>query len=155
MNQTVRSLIKFNHPIFDEIEENCRTYKKQEWNDELIVVTFDLHFEIRGCGYSFPCDSAGNVCADELPTEARKNYDFALHYAELGRWEIVAVRPYIKRYRTCDCGSGIEPEWEYDARGIELCRACPKCRSHKLRGFRHEVLTNSSYECDELVEADY
>jgi hypothetical protein len=155
MNQTVRSLIKFNHPIFDEIEINCLTFKKQEYDDEYLLVTFDLQFEINNSGYSFPCDSAGNVCVENLSVEGRKNYDFALLHAERGRWQNICVRPYIKRYRTCDCGSGEIPEEEYDARGIYLCRACPSCRSRKLRGYRQDVLTNSNYECGELIEADY
>jgi hypothetical protein len=155
MNPAIASRIQFTHPIFDEIETNCRTYKKQEWDDELLVVTFDLHFEIRGNGYAFSCDSAGNVFEDELSEEGLKNYKFALYHAELGRWDSISVRPYIKRFRLCECGSGLEPEWQYDARGIELCRACPKCRSRKLRGYRQDVLTNSNYDCDEQVEADY
>ena len=154
MNPNVRSLIQFNHPIFDEIETNCRTYKKQEF-DELIVVEFDLHFATKGGGYAFPCDSAGNVIVEELPAEAGINYNFCLSCAEKGCWDKIHVRPYIKRYRTCDCGSGLDPEEQYDARGIYITRACSKCVGEKLRGYRHEVLTNSNYECDELIESDY
>jgi len=56
--------------------------------------------------------------------------------------------------RLCDCGSGEYSEWEYDARGIELCRCCDKCRNQRLAGFRPEVLTNPDYECDEDIEPD-
>ena len=40
--------------------------------------------------------------------------------------------------------------WEYDARGIELCRVCDKCRKAKLARYRPEVLTDSQYEADDL-----
>lgn len=155
MNPTVRSQIQFKHPIFDEITENCRTFKKQEFDDELIVVEFDLHFDTKGCGYCFPCDSAGNVIIEELPEEAGINYNRALRMAELGYWKTISVRPHIMRYQTCECGSGLNPEEQFDARGIYLCRACEKCAPQKLRGYRQEVLTNSNYECDELIESDY
>ena len=42
--------------------------------------------------------------------------------------------------RLCDCGSGLTSEWERDAQGIELCRACPQCRTEKLRRYRPEIL---------------
>jgi hypothetical protein len=45
--------------------------------------------------------------------------------------------------------------WEYDARGIPLAKVCDKCRKEKLRGFRPEVLTDSSYEADEDIDGDY
>jgi hypothetical protein len=44
--------------------------------------------------------------------------------------------------------------WEYDARGIELCRVCDKCKAAKLAGYRHEVLTDSQYEADEPIEPE-
>jgi len=56
---------------------------------------------------------------------------------------------------TCDCGSGIEPEPEYDARGIYLCRACAKCRRDKLSRYRTDVLTNPNYEADEPIDEEY
>ncbi len=47
-----------------------------------------------------------------------------------------------------------ESWWEYDARGIPLCRVCSKCRAEKLKGYRREVLTNSQYEADEQIEPE-
>lgn len=44
--------------------------------------------------------------------------------------------------------------WENDARGIPLARVCDKCIDHKLKGYRPEVLTNPSYECDEPIEPE-
>lgn len=44
--------------------------------------------------------------------------------------------------------------WEYDARGIELCKVCDVCVDEKLAVYRPEVLTDSQYECDEDVEPD-
>ena len=57
--------------------------------------------------------------------------------------------------KPCPCGSGKNSWWESDARGIPLARVCVDCRDKKLSKFRPEVLTNSNYECDEVVEADY
>lgn len=48
-----------------------------------------------------------------------------------------------------------ESWWEYDARGIPLCRVCPKCKKERLNGYRPEVLTNSQYQADEPIEPDY
>jgi len=42
--------------------------------------------------------------------------------------------------------------WEYDARGIELCKVCSFCRGEKLAQFRPEVLYNPNYEHDEDIE---
>lgn len=47
-----------------------------------------------------------------------------------------------------------ESWWEYDARGIPLCRVCPKCKKERLKGYRPEVLTNSQYQADEPIEPD-
>jgi len=55
---------------------------------------------------------------------------------------------------TCNCGSGLWSAWEYDARGIPLCRACDSCRKKKLSGYRPEVLTNSNYAADESIEPE-
>lgn len=56
---------------------------------------------------------------------------------------------------TCDCGSGLEAEAEYDARGIYLCRACTKCRRDKLSKYRSDVLHNPNYEADEPIDEEY
>lgn len=45
--------------------------------------------------------------------------------------------------------------WEYDARGIPLCKVCPECKEQKLKRYRKEVLNDSNYECDEVIEDDY
>jgi len=55
-------------------------------------------------------------------------------------------------WRECGCGSGLASEWELDARGIELGRMCPSCRTERLAGFRPEVLTDPGYEADEEIE---
>ena len=38
--------------------------------------------------------------------------------------------------KKCLCGSGLEKDEEYDARGIFLTYACDKCREKKLAGYR-------------------
>lgn len=54
----------------------------------------------------------------------------------------------------CPCGSGRDSWWENDARGIPLCRVCPKCRTKKLAGYRHDVLTDPNYSADEAIDED-
>jgi hypothetical protein len=56
--------------------------------------------------------------------------------------------------RPCPCGSGLESQWQHDARGIELCRTCPKCHAGKMRGYRPDVLTDARYWADEAIEPD-
>jgi hypothetical protein len=60
-------------------------------------------------------------------------------------------------------------EWQYDAKGIPLCRTCPKCEKAKLATYRPSVLTEeqqmiafgkvvaeSNYDgVEECLEADY
>jgi hypothetical protein len=58
------------------------------------------------------------------------------------------------RERPCPCGSGLPSQWQYDARGIELCRTCRKCHRSKMAQYRPEVLRDPNYECDEAIEAD-
>lgn len=44
--------------------------------------------------------------------------------------------------------------WEYDARGIPLCRVCDSCKKEKLSRYRPEVLNDANYEADEDIEPD-
>ena len=52
----------------------------------------------------------------------------------------------------CPCGSGLESEWQCDARGIELCRTCPQCHQAVMSRYRPDVLTHPNYEADEPCE---
>jgi hypothetical protein len=56
--------------------------------------------------------------------------------------------------RLCPCGSGKPSWWEHDARGIELCRVCDKCRKEKLARYRPDVLEDPNYWHDEPIEED-
>ena len=56
--------------------------------------------------------------------------------------------------RPCPCGSNLPSAWQYDARGIELCRTCDKCHAAKMRGYRADVLTDANYWADEPIEED-
>jgi len=48
-----------------------------------------------------------------------------------------------------------EIRWvERDARGIDLCRVCDKCRNAKLSRYRPEVLSNPRYWHDEPIYPD-
>lgn len=62
--------------------------------------------------------------------------------------------PWLKPIRPCPCGSGKPRSWQYDARGIELCRTCEDCHERKMAGYRREVLNNPAYEADEPIEED-
>ena len=56
---------------------------------------------------------------------------------------------------SCEGGQHEDPNWtwwEYDARGIELCKVCSFCRKEKLAKYRPEVLTDSQYTADEDIE---
>jgi len=56
--------------------------------------------------------------------------------------------------RPCPCGSHRESWWEYDARGIPLCRVCERCRTEKLSHYRPDVLTDPSYWHDEPIDEE-
>jgi len=56
--------------------------------------------------------------------------------------------------RECNCGSGQIAEAEYDARGIFLTYACPKCKRQKLSKYRQDVLDNPNYEANEPIEPE-
>ena len=58
------------------------------------------------------------------------------------------------RVRPCPCGSGNPSQWQYDARGIELCRTCEDCHEEKMKRYRPEVLEDSNYWADEPIEED-
>lgn len=58
-------------------------------------------------------------------------------------------------YRTCPCGSGEISWWEHDAKGIPLCRVCPKCEKEKLSKYRPEILSGYTQDdVDEPIEGD-
>jgi hypothetical protein len=54
----------------------------------------------------------------------------------------------------CPCGSGLPSTWQYDARGIELCRTCEKCHDTKMKSYRSEVLTDPHYWASEPIEPE-
>lgn len=56
--------------------------------------------------------------------------------------------------RPCPCGSGKLSYWQYDARGIELCRTCDDCHDKKMAGYRPDVLNDPNYWADEPIDAD-
>ena len=61
-----------------------------------------------------------------------------------------------RKHYPCPCGKVDDAYswWEYDARGIPLCRVCDHCVEEKLSHYRPEVLNNSSYHADEPIEED-
>jgi hypothetical protein len=62
----------------------------------------------------------------------------------------------MSRYdtRPCPCGSGLPSRWQYDARGIELCRTCAKCHKKAMGKYRKDVLTDANYWADEPIDPD-
>ena len=48
-----------------------------------------------------------------------------------------------------------EPSWwAKDARGIELCRVCDRCKKEKLARYRPEILSGyNQHDVDEEIEA--
>lgn len=56
----------------------------------------------------------------------------------------------LKRHK-CETSSSW---WEYDARGIPLCRVCSVCKEAKLSRYRKDVLSNPDYWHDEPIEED-
>lgn len=58
------------------------------------------------------------------------------------------------RPRPCPCGSGQLSHWQFDARGIELCRTCPACHQEKMARYRPEVLVDPAYDADEAIDPD-
>lgn len=63
----------------------------------------------------------------------------------------------MSRYdpKPCECGSGEPSEWLFDGNGIELCRACPKCKKEKLSKYRPEILRPyTQADVDEPIEPE-
>jgi hypothetical protein len=58
------------------------------------------------------------------------------------------------RTQKCGCASGLDSEWYFDARGIEICRACVKCWPAKKARYRPEVLSDPHYVANEPIEAE-
>lgn len=54
--------------------------------------------------------------------------------------------------RPCPCGSGKPSTWQFDARGIPLCRTCQDCHKEKMSKYRKDVLTNPRYVANEPIE---
>ena len=56
--------------------------------------------------------------------------------------------------KPCNCGSGLDSWWEYDARNIPLARVCDKCKKEALSRYRTEVLVDPGYHADEPIEPE-
>ena len=55
----------------------------------------------------------------------------------------------------CEMHRKADGSWrEYDAQGIPLARACPVCRTQKLRHYRPDVITDPQYIADEAIDED-
>jgi Zn-finger protein len=56
--------------------------------------------------------------------------------------------------RLCPCGSGHVGGWQYDARGIPLCKTCTQCHERKMARYRKDVLTDPNYWADEPIDEE-
>lgn len=55
----------------------------------------------------------------------------------------------------CHCGSGEYSEWQYDGRGIPLCRTCSKCHEREMSKYNPVILSwYSQADVDEQIEED-
>ncbi len=108
--------------------------------NEFYAGVFDLKF-VEVCGN---CREEGELHEDNR-CEVCHQVDRDIEAYQLEQEEI----------NRCQCGSGEQAQWEYDARGIELCKACSKCRKKKLSGYRREILTGyDQSDVDEPIEPD-
>lgn len=58
-------------------------------------------------------------------------------------------------YKPCDCGSGEYSEWQYDGRGIELCKTCIKCHEKKMSRYNPVILDYyTQADVDEPIEPE-
>lgn len=122
------------------------------------IVCYTHRFDWKGerdFGFGFDCDEHGNVDEADLTPQGLANYKACLAGSVDGR-EVVdrGVKQWEYSIRLCPCGSGLEPQDIYDARGIFVLVACDKCRKEKLSRYRPEIFTDSDYECNEPIDED-
>jgi len=66
------------------------------------------------------------------------------------------IEEHYEDVNVCRCGSGLYAEWQYDGRGIELCKTCDKCHDEKMSRYRPEILEYyTQADVDEQIEEDY
>lgn len=58
----------------------------------------------------------------------------------------------MSKFRPCPCGSGLDSDWQVDARGIELTRTCLECHVSQMKRYRPDVLKDPNYWADEPIE---
>lgn len=57
--------------------------------------------------------------------------------------------------RPCPCGSGKPSTWQYDGRGIELCRTCADCHAAAMQRYNPRFLEYyTQADTDERIEED-
>ena len=130
------------------------TTKTTVVNNVEISTSYNRHFTRRDGlgGFSFPCDAGGLFTGGHQ--YAWENWMDCLS----GKHDVIddGIQTTVYRTRLCHCGSGEHPEAEYDARGIFLCKCCPKFKPERMKGYRPEVLTDGDYDTyDEQIDEDY
>ena len=118
------------------------------------TITYTREFRWRddpSAGFAFDVDERGNYTSKNPCADA--NYQKCID----GTYDVfdLGVKTNVRTVRLCSCGSGLWPEAVYDARGIYVCKACPKCKKEKTRGYRPEIFTDPGYDTfGERVEED-
>ena len=107
-----------------------------------------LFYVDKSGGFSFPCDSNGNVFIDKMTDCAIENYNYCLKHPEKFPYaykEIEYTWRWIKEpdYGICDCGERIELINQY----MGACQ-CPKC-GQWYNLFGQELLPPEKWELDE------
>jgi hypothetical protein len=56
--------------------------------------------------------------------------------------------------RSCPCGSGLERDELYDARGIFCCYTCDRCHKRQSDKYRADIFTDANYWHDEPIDEE-
>jgi hypothetical protein len=67
----------------------------------------------------------------------------------------MAYYDFTEQMRECNCGSGLEKDAQYDARGVFLTYTCKECHKRKMEQYRPDVLSDANYWHDEAIDEDY
>jgi len=89
-----------------------------------------------------------NITIDTTDKNTQREPRSLLHLAG-----VEPPEPEDLREHRCERGDSY---WEYDARGIPLCRVCDFCRDAKLSRYRPCILTGyTQADVDEPIEEEY
>lgn len=119
---------------------------------EVITEHFMMFWAYSDGGFSFPCTPTGEIEEPASP-EGRANLGKILN-GEI-TYTRKEIQTEVRRFRLCTCGSRKTSYPLHDARGIYVASVCPKCEAKVASKYRAAIFTDSDYDCNELVSADY